>query len=411
MQITRTALALALALCFGTAPAAEPAKATDAELARLREQLKSAQAQLRESARDVAELSAKLGRDGGTRAFSFKTVGPAQAVIGIVIGDDERGAYIAGVTPGAPAEKAGLKSGDRLVAINGKPVAGSGSDGKLARALRDFDASSSARELIGELSEGDKVKLTIERAGKRQDYDLAAVKRDFEDWPMWTGTWEHDLGAELPGHSDRIEVIVEGRKEAIEDAKHAAEAARKAVVAGRLAGENARREAQRIRIDRGDGHRNELMFISDRSLSNLRLSSVDADLGKYFGTDSGVLVLDKGSDSFPTLRTGDVIVGVAGKKVETPSQVMRALRSGERGASVNVEVVRDRKHQVLAVDVPELGPMLLPPLPPEPPEPPSPPSPPAPPSMKSLPPPAPPAPPSPPTPPPPPSVASNVYIL
>src|SRR5204862_534333 len=137
--------------------------------------------------------------------------------------------------------------------------------------------------------------------------------------------------------------------------------------AGAVAGAQAR--AMR---DMGDGM-HELFYFSDGAFSNLRMGSLNADLGRYFGADSGVLVLENRGGRIPELKGGDVIVSVAGKRVNTPSEVMRQMRSGTPGASVNVEILRDKKRQVVAVDVPEHGPMLLP-LPPEPPAPPAPPA-------------------------------------
>ena len=79
--------------------------------------------------------------------------------LGVAIGDIEpeaaatlglgevRGAVIAQVEAGSPAEKAGLKTGDVVVAVNGKPVQGA----------TDF------RNRIGLTPVGDQVKLTVRR--------------------------------------------------------------------------------------------------------------------------------------------------------------------------------------------------------------------------------------------------------
>ncbi|GEM_PF-3032241 len=47
------------------------------------------------------------------------------AYVGAKLGDAENGALVSEITPGAPAESAGLKSGDLIVALDGEPVANS----------------------------------------------------------------------------------------------------------------------------------------------------------------------------------------------------------------------------------------------------------------------------------------------
>jgi hypothetical protein len=216
---------------------------------------------------------------------------------------------------------------------------------------------------------------------------------------MWVGDIDPDVNIDIdvPELKREIKVVVD-------------DAAKLGAEAGRHAAEQARHELEHAR-ESLDQSRHEMMFLSDGSLYKLRMGTINPELGRYFGTDTGVLVLDKDRDSMAALKPGDVIVGVAGKQVATPSQVMRGLRSGTPGASVNVEIMRDKKRQVVAVDVPEHGPMLLP-IPPEPPEPPTPPPtpkarlpvPPAPPAAPAA-----PAPPTPPVPPPhPPGEATTI---
>jgi hypothetical protein len=143
----------------------------------------------------------------------------------------------------------------------------------------------------------------------------------------------------------------------------------------------------------------------------LNLASVDRQLGRYFGTDHGVLVLSSGDD-LKGLQSGDVIEHVAGAEVKTPRDVMRSLREKSAGSRLNLDLLRDRKLLALTITVPEEKalPFMAPPPPPAPPLPPSPVAAPAPPAPPAPPPPrtpraaAPgmPAPPAAPSPPPPP---------
>jgi len=71
------------------------------------------------------------------------------------------GAGIASVSSGTPAAKAGLKTGDVVIAINGSQV----------------DSSTSLVAQIRERSAGDKVTLTIIRDGKRQDVPVTLATK------------------------------------------------------------------------------------------------------------------------------------------------------------------------------------------------------------------------------------------
>src|SRR5690606_7317117 len=75
----------------------------------------------------------------------------------------------------------------------------------------------------------------------------------------------------------------------------------------------------------------------------LNLAPVNADLGRYFGTDRGALVMAADADSVPGGRAGDVITRVGEVTVARPEDVMRALRERPAGSDVEVSVLRERK--------------------------------------------------------------------
>src|SRR5690606_37802918 len=86
--------------------------------------------------------------------------------------------------------------------------------------------------------------------------------------------------------------------------------------------------------------------------NGLNLAAVDADLGRYFGTDKGVLVLSTGPE-LDGLKAGDVILSVAGEDVDSPREVMEALRGRKTGSKVDIGYLRDRKTGTALVTVPE----------------------------------------------------------
>jgi hypothetical protein len=125
----------------------------------------------------------------------------------------------------------------------------------------------------------------------------------------------------------------------------------------------------------------------------LNLASLNADLGGYFGTDHGVLVLST-DDSLKQLKSGDVLLDVDGSKVERPEDAFRLLRERAPGSEVKVQVMRQHKPLTLSMKTPEFKGIFVP-APPAPPVAPAPPLPPAPPTSRA----AAPAPPPPPVPP------------
>ena len=73
---------------------------------------------------------------------------------------EARGALVASIDPGGPAARAGLRRGDVVVSLRGKPV------------LSDDDL----RTQLSRLKPGDRVDLGIEREGGRRDLDLVLAE-------------------------------------------------------------------------------------------------------------------------------------------------------------------------------------------------------------------------------------------
>ena len=106
--------------------------------------------------------------------------------------------------------------------------------------------------------------------------------------------------------------------------------------------------------------------------SDAELVTVTPGLGRYFGTDKGVLVARAPEDSTLGLQDGDVIVAIGGREPQNGPHAMRILRSYQPGEAVELRILRDRKAQSLKATVPERNfghPSVLP-VPPSPPVPP-----------------------------------------
>ncbi|TWI06301.1 PDZ domain-containing protein [Luteimonas cucumeris] len=373
-----TLLAAALGLLLtGTAAAQTPAKRDAAA----EKELAAAQAELNRAAKRVAELSMKAGKERMQQARVERII-DRRPVVGVLLAPDaQAGVRIAGVTPDSAAAKAGLKSGDRLVSVNSARILGDTGELRLRN----------ARKLLGGLEENSSAKLGYERDGRGtvvsvtpRAGDRVVMLPDFDGAEIGRVITLSDLG-------DIETEYFAGLKDLAVD----------------LAPEIEREIVRLGSIDPCKGDRCKApMLLSAFRWNGLNLASVDPQLGRYFGTDKGVLVLSAGE--LDGLQAGDVIQKIDGRTVNNPREAMDALRDKPADATVAMTYLRDRKPGSTRIKVPRL--MAFPPLPPAPPAPPrapKPPTPPKPPTGALSAPPTPPAPPAPPPAPAKPSFAGN----
>jgi S1-C subfamily serine protease len=85
---------------------------------------------------------------------------------------------------------------------------------------------------------------------------------------------------------------------------------------------------------------------------DLRFVSLNPDLGEYFGTKEGVLVVKAPVDSSLPLKSGDVILSIGGRKPGSPEHAMRILRSYDKGETVSIDIMRKQKRLSVAWKVP-----------------------------------------------------------
>lgn len=368
MNVPRTPRALlplliAASLAAGSACASAPDKAPSAQQQAAREEIERL-------TQRIEELSRQLGDDGQVKVIVrrigpgegpadedvvIRRVGPGDAAmprpefrwqgreggrfgtrpgIGIVLAPNPaaNGVKIAAVTPDSPASKAGLRSGDILLSVDGKHIAGSGES-----------AVDDARRRLSDLKQDQLVKLGYARAGKTA---VASVKAD----QIRRAIMIERSGSPMQWHADGDNVLVLPQR--------------------------VQMDIERIGPmgDCGKG-KDDCHFpalIEAFRWQGLNLASLDAGLGRYFGSSEGVLVLSS-SEELKGLQSGDVIQRIGGNAVKSPRDVMRALRDKDEGTQLQLDVLRDRKTVAVSVTVPKSRPLPFMTPPPAPPVPPAPP--------------------------------------
>ena len=242
------------------------------------------------------------------RAYTYTLTGN-RARIGVLVNrqanaeSDKIGAKIDGVTPGGPADKAGLKAGDIITKFNGTALAG-------ASAEDDEDSGPGRKlvELVGALDPGDTVKVEYRRGTESRTATLVTDEQGFR----MRGTTPLMPEFQMP-----------------------------------------KMEMPFMTSPEGQGGFSFMCF--GDAWCDLDLVTLNSDLGDYFGTKEGVLVIKAPGDSALPLKSGDVILSIGGRKPTSPAHAMRILRSYEAGESVSIEIMRHQRRQTLSYTVPEAG--------------------------------------------------------
>jgi S1-C subfamily serine protease len=94
-------------------------------------------------------------------------------------------------------------------------------------------------------------------------------------------------------------------------------------------------------------------FMAQGPLSNMELATLTPQLGTYFGTEKGVLVVRSPPDGVFKLQDGDVILAIDGRQPTSGSHATRILGSYQPGEKITLRIVRQHKTLDLETTVPE----------------------------------------------------------
>jgi S1-C subfamily serine protease len=239
--------------------------------------------------------------------FSVFSFSDNHGRIGVIVNtaanadSDKIGARIDGVTPGGPAAKAGIKVGDIITKFNGTSLAG-------VRAEDEDESGPGTKlvELAHDLDPGDTVQVEYRRGADTKKVTIVA----------------EELG---DGHAFTF-------------------------------GPGAMVMPPMTPMPELAGHG--FSFCFGEGWCELNLVRLNADLGEYFGTSEGLLVVKAPADSGLPLKSGDVILSIGGRKPTTAEHAMRILRSYDAGETVSIEIMRKQKRMTLAWKVPEREDMI-----------------------------------------------------
>lgn len=94
-------------------------------------------------------------------------------------------------------------------------------------------------------------------------------------------------------------------------------------------------------------------FMFHRPLMDMELATISPQLGSYFGTDKGVLVVRAPAEGALKLEDGDVILAIDGRQPTSGSHATRILGSYQPGEKVTLRVLRRHKTEDIVATLPE----------------------------------------------------------
>lgn len=257
-------------------------------------EMRDAESRLAEAARRVAELSSRRLQNVPTSVWSTSfSSGP---VLGISIGPatvDEgpvEGVEVLAVSPGGAAAEAGLRARDVITAVNGESLSAATS-GEANQALLDFMAG---------VEEGDVIDVEYLRAGKSATLEVA---------PRQISPQVFSFGGGGPMRVQPPNVVAP--------------------------------------MD------SSIFILDDGGWGDMEMVKLTEDLGRYFGTSDGMLVVRAPREDGYELKDGDVILDIDGRKPTSVRHAVRILGSYQHGETLKVRIMRDQRSRTLEIEVPE----------------------------------------------------------
>ncbi len=259
-------------------------------------QMREAEERLAEAARQIAELSTNNLPTIVDIERRIQMHG--RVVLGITIGSSDgdgpvEGVTVRGVSPGGAAADAGIQSGDIITAVNDESLT----------ADDDDQANAKLVEFMSAVEEGDVLDVEYLRDGKQASVEVQP--REASAFAFAFGPGGQDYSVRVAPHVPNFDV----------------------------------RKFAWVSDGSGWGHM-EMVRLTER-------------LGKYFGTDKGLLVVRAPDDESLKLEDGDVIQSIDGREPNSVSHAMRILGSYQSGEQLELQIMRDKRRQTVKIEMPD----------------------------------------------------------
>jgi len=261
-------------------------------------EMREAESRLEEAARRIGELSSRQLRVVGSKNWNLHTDFNERPVLGITIGsseDDEAvaGVKILGVSPGGAAAEAGLRSGDVITTINKESLSADNAD----------EANSQLVDFLSGVEEGDALDVEYLRDGKVLTTEVSPKQMTVRRF-------------EFPGPDSNFSFRVPPRAP-------------------------------------GSDFRQFVFMTGAGGWGDMEMVALTKDLGRYFGTEEGFLVINAPTDEGFQLRDGDVIQSIDGRTPNSVSHTIRILSSYQSGEELEMKIMRDKRRKTLKIEVPD----------------------------------------------------------
>jgi S1-C subfamily serine protease len=264
------------------------------------ERLREAQERMNRAAAEVAAISSERARQAMGSMKFIDRMGPSRGpVIGVDLDSKSvDGARVRDVSPGGPAEEAGIRAGDVIVSVNGNDVKTDVPGDGARQVVQELEA------FRGKLrrSPDAKLKIRVLRDGQPKDFEVTPrrIANTFVFAPPFTPP-NVDMGSDPSGGFNYSYKF----------------------------------------------------FGGNNDLAGLEVTTLTPQLGRYFGATRGVLVVRAPKSETYKLQDGDVIVAIDGREPTSGSHITRILSSYQPGEQVTLRVMRDHKTQDIRVTVPD----------------------------------------------------------
>ena len=272
--------------------AQQRAEAREAEVAR---ELEEQERRMAEAARRIAELTQeRLPQMQEYAARTLEQFADGKPRLGVTIGEDKsgdpvEGVIVTGVTPGSAAEQAGLRAGDIITSVNGETLSADNSGEANRRVL----------DIMEGVEEGDILDIEYLRDGK-----VGTVEVEPRPVDMRAFAFNIPEIHVAPGMAEKF--------------------------------------------------KQEFVFAWPGNVwADMELAELSDGLGKYFGTDTGVLVVSAPASDALQLEDGDVIVSIDGREPTSVRHALRILGSYQAGESLELEIMREKRKRTLDIEIPD----------------------------------------------------------